>query len=117
MSFKDGIPLLATLDDEDDGSDVDFTVEERPSGTRKKWTRKHLLFAVVLAVALFVVVAVIAGVTVTVVLVQSGNTDSKVAVSFFIARAHVSIIYHLWHTFHLIYRRHHPHTSMSTEHH
>lgn len=80
MSFKDGIPLLATLDDEDDeASDVDITIEDRPSGTSKKWTRKQLLFSMVLAVAVFGVVIVIIGVTLTVLLLHNSHVGSPVS--------------------------------------
>lgn len=76
MSFKDGIPLLTTLDDED-GSDEDFSIEV--SSRRTRWGRKHLLFSVILALVVFVLVAVIVCVTVPVVVLQGGkNAGSNV---------------------------------------
>ena len=74
MSFKDGIPLLTTLDDED-ASDDDFSVE-LASTTRHRWGRKHLLFSLVLGLVVFLVLALIVGVTVPVVLLRGGGSKS-----------------------------------------
>ena len=71
MSFKDGIPLLTTLDDED-ASDEDFTVELTRT-TRHRWGRKHLLFGLGVGLVVFVVVALIVAITVPVVLLQGGG--------------------------------------------
>lgn len=71
MSFKAGIPLLTTLDDED-ASDEDFAVEVS-SRTRYKWGRKHLLFSTVIGLVVFVLVAVIVSITVPVVVLRGGS--------------------------------------------
>jgi insulysin len=76
MSFKDGIPLLTTLDDDEDVSDEDFTVE-LASASRHKWGRKHLLFGLGLGLVVFVVVALIVAVAVPIALLQGGGGGSK----------------------------------------
>ena len=73
MSFKAGIPLLSTLDDEDDESDGDFSVEIESGSTRRKWGRKHLLFCIALCLAVSLLLAVIVAITVPVVLLQVGQ--------------------------------------------
>ena len=73
MSFKDGIPLLTTLDDEDDEDAEEDLAVEVSSRSRYKWRRKHLLFAVVLALVVFVLVAIIVIVTVPLVALKSGG--------------------------------------------
>ena len=70
MSFKDGIPLLTALDDEETETEDDFAVEVGTSRTRLRWSRKHVLFAAILALVVFVVIAVIVAVTVPVVVLQ-----------------------------------------------
>ena len=71
MSFKDGIPLLTTLDDD---SDEDFTVELATSRPQSRFGRKHLLFSLVLGLVVFFAAAVIVAVTVPVVLLQGGGS-------------------------------------------
>ena len=85
MSFKVGIPLLTALDDEETETDDDLAVELSSSGTRHKWSRRHVLFAVVLALVVFVVVSVIVAITVPVVLLQGGEkvgSDTESSMNF-----------------------------------
>jgi insulysin len=76
MSFKDGIPLLTSLDDEETETEDDFAVEVGTSRRRLRWSRKHVLFAAILALVVFVVIAVIVAVTVPVVVLQGGGEVS-----------------------------------------
>ncbi len=77
MSFKDGIPLLTAFSDEEDDGDEEFTVSTLPQ-RRKKINKRHVLFCVVLLSALFLIVAMVIGVTVPVVLVKQASNGGNV---------------------------------------
>ena len=73
MSFKAGIPLLTTLDDEEDASDEDFSVEVSTE-TRYKWGRKQrICFVSLLGLVLLLLVAAIVSVTVPLVVLRGGG--------------------------------------------
>ena len=69
MSYKDGIPLLASFEDDVDDDDLTFQ-NVRPSG-KCKCSKRTILFSVVLGLAITLIIGLIVGVTVPVVLVQS----------------------------------------------
>ena len=72
MSYKDGIPLLSTFEDDadEDGYGVNSEVERR----RFKCARGHICFGVVLAFAAVLVIALAISVTLGFVLKKSKNT-------------------------------------------
>ena len=74
MSYKDGIPLLHTRDDEGD-SDDDFTVETMGEGSRCHvyCTKKHLCFGGLLVFAIVTVIALVVTATVLAILFTSGG--------------------------------------------
>ena len=71
MSYKAGIPLLASF--EDDVDDDDLTFENvRPPG-KCSCTKRTFMFSLVLALAVVLVLALVVGVTVPVALLKSPN--------------------------------------------
>lgn len=87
MSFKDGIPLLTSFNNAESSEEDedDFTVATLPF-PNKKFRKKHVVFSAVLVLALFLVLALLAGVIVPVVLIRQdsqggGLTQTAVAYS------------------------------------
>ena len=81
MSYKDGIPLLASFEDDVDEDDLTFE-NLRPRG-KCRCSKRSLMFSVVLGLAIALVIALIVGVTVPVVLLStpkpsSANTGSGI---------------------------------------
>ena len=75
MSFKDGIPLLASFDDDVDEDDLSFQNIQPPS--KYKCSRRTILFSAVLGLAITLVIGLIVGITVPVVLLQSSSGSSN----------------------------------------
>ena len=68
MSYKDGIPLLASFEDDVDDDDLTFQ-NIRPPG-KCRCSKRTFMFSVVLALAIALLIALIVGVTVPVVLLK-----------------------------------------------
>ena len=80
MSYKDGIPLLASFEDDVDEEDLTFQ-NVRPSKCR--CSKRTTMFSLILGLAIGLVIALIVGVTVPVVLLStpkpsSANTGSGI---------------------------------------
>lgn len=74
MSYKDGIPLLASFEDDVDDDDLTFETV-RPRG-RCRCSKRTFLFSVVLGLAVGLVIALIVGVSVPLVLVDSSRANT-----------------------------------------
>ena len=75
MSYKDGIPLLASFDDDVDDEDLSFQNIRRPSKCR--CSKRTIMFSVVLSLAIGLVVALIVGVAVPVIVIPNSGKGIK----------------------------------------
>ena len=78
MSYKDGIPLLASFDDDVDDDDLNFE-NVRPRG-KCRCSKRTAMFIIVLGLAITLIIGLIVGVTVPLLLLKSPspNTGSGV---------------------------------------
>ena len=75
MSHKDGVPLLASFDDDVDDEDLSFKNIRRPSKCR--CSKRTIVLSVVLGLAIGLVVALIVGVAVPVIVIPNSGKGIK----------------------------------------
>ena len=75
MSYKDGIPLLASFEDDVDDEDLSFRNIRPPSKCR--CSKRSIMFSVVLGLAIGLVIALIVGVAVPVVVIPNSGSGIK----------------------------------------
>ena len=76
MSYKDGIPLLASFADDVDDDDLTFQ-NVRPPGKCRRCSKRTVMFSIVLGVAIALSIALIVGVTVPVLVIPNAGSGIK----------------------------------------
>ena len=74
MSYKDGIPLLASFDDDVDDDDLTFQNIRPPS--KCQCSKRTIMFSVILGLAITLVIGLIVGITVPVVILESPSPNT-----------------------------------------